>query len=59
MLLGNRTMYFLIINLGIIGIILAIVGLIFDKKKVLALISIVLLVIPHIPLWMLDVIGKQ
>lgn len=57
-LFGNRSMYFVIIDLSVIGIIASILGLIFDKTKPASMISIALFAAPHMILWIMNAFKK-
>ena len=57
-LLGNRTMYFVVINLSVIGIIAAVIGLILDKTKMSSIIALILCVTPHMVLWIMNALRK-
>lgn len=48
---GNRSIYFLILDLAIIGGIISLVGLYFDKNKLYALFSLFLILAPILIHW--------
>jgi len=57
-LLGNRTIYFIIVNLSIIGLIVAILGVVFDKRKLFAIAAAILFLAPHVIIWILNALRK-
>jgi hypothetical protein len=57
-LLGNRTIYFVVVNLSIIGLIASILGVVFDKKKLFAIVAIALFLAPHVIIWILNAFRK-
>ena len=53
-MLGDRSIYFIVISIAIVGLIVSICGLVFDKNKIYSLISIILFLIPPIIHWFLQ-----
>jgi hypothetical protein len=48
---GNRTIYFLILDIAIVGGLISLVGLYFDKNKIYALVSLFLILLPIMIHW--------
>jgi hypothetical protein len=55
---GNRSVYFVVLDLSIVGIVLSICGLVFDKKKFICLAAGLLCLAPIVLHWIIQKLGS-
>jgi hypothetical protein len=51
---GNRSVYFIVLDLSIVGIVLSICGLVFDKRKLVCLVAVFLCLAPVVIHWIMQ-----